>query len=58
MCNDSDTDFDPSNAWPTALLLSKYTSCHFICVTNPMAFLYLFFRFTSSCIQAVRVIVA
>ena len=43
MCNDSDTDIDPSNAWPTALLMSKYTSCHFICVTNPMAFLKLFF---------------
>ena len=58
MCNDSDTDIDPSNAWLPALLMSKYTSCHFICVTNPMAFLKLFFRFTSSCIQAVRVIVA
>ena len=45
MCNDAGTDIDPSNAWPTALIMSKYTSCHFMCGTNPMVFFKLFFPF-------------
>ena len=58
MCNDSDIDIDPSNASLTALIMSKYTSCHFMCITNPMVFFKIYFRFICSCIQAVLVIVA
>ena len=43
MCNDPDTDIDPSNAWPTALLMSRYTSCHFICVQIQWLFWNFFF---------------
>ena len=45
MCNDSDTDTDSSNASPNAFVMSKYTSCHFMCVTNPMVFFQIVFPF-------------
>ena len=48
MCNDAGTDIDPSNAWPTALIMSKYTSCHFMCGTNPMVFFQTFFSVLSA----------